>query len=385
MILLLALAAQSAPGVDDMAVQKAVDAGVAWLRTAPSPAVGFAKIDDSAELILLTLVHAGVPVTDGKGKELLDHLLARELERTYEAALQAMVLEEIDRVKYQPRIAQCAQFLVDNQGENGQWSYGEPSEFAKQVPPPKDVATGGKGVLDFGGGKSSGKPKVVRKVVVRKMKPGPAVGDNSNSQYAALGLRACHDAGVVLPKDVLERARRWWQASQHPPGGADKNAVASGAGGGVRGWCYNRTDVCAKTHQPYGSMTAGAVGALVILDHLLGVDWRRDAAVQAGLNWLTARWSVSENPGPTELRADPKTELYYYLYAIERLGMLSGLEKIGPHFWYADGAKAILAAQRKDGSWDDGVDRSAATWDTCFAILFLKKATRPMVASGGGR
>ena len=40
-------------------------------------------------------------------------------EATYIVALQAVVLEEIDRVKYQWRIYKCAQFLIDNQGATG--------------------------------------------------------------------------------------------------------------------------------------------------------------------------------------------------------------------------------------------------------------------------
>jgi hypothetical protein len=370
--------------VDEVKVDQAIRRGVDFLRAAPSPAVGFAKIDDSDELILLTFIHAGVPETDAKFQSLLKKVSERELQRTYEAVLQAMIFEELDRVKHQGRIAQCAQFLADNQCANGQWSYGEPTAFAKEAPPSQDVATSAKkagGVLDFGEAGPRAKPKVVKRVAVRKMKPGPEKGDNSNSQYAALGLRACADAGVTVPKEVLDLARKWWQTSQHPEDGKDKGAVASGEGGGIRGWCYHRTDVCAKNHRPYGSMTAGGTGALAIYDHLLGIDWRKDAAVRAGMNWLGARWTVTENPGPTELEEGAKVELYYYLYAVERLGMLCGLEKISGRDWYPEGAKAILEAQRKDGSWDDGAARSCATWDTCFAILFLKKATRALVAS----
>jgi hypothetical protein len=380
-ILALLLFAQA---VDEVKVDQAIKKGVEFLRSAPSPAVGFAKIDDSDELILLTYIHAGVPETDAKFKALLDKVSQRILQRTYEAVLQAMIFEELDRVKHQGRIAQCAQFLADNQCANGQWSYGEPTEFAKDVPPATDVATSAKkagGVLDFGGTGPKAKPKVTKKIAIRKMKEGPAKGDNSNSQYAALGLRACADAGVTVPKEVLELARKWWQTSQHPEDGKDKGAVASGEGGGIRGWCYNRTDVCARNHRTYGSMTAGGTGALVIYNHLLGVDWRKDPAVRAGMNWLGTRWSVSENPGPTELEEGAKVELYYYLYAVERLGMLCGLEKISGRDWYPEGAKAILAVQRNDGSWDDGAARSNATWDTCFSILFLKKATRALVAS----
>jgi hypothetical protein len=287
-------------------------------------------------------------------------------------------------VKWQPRIAQCAQFLADNQATNGQWSYGEPSAFVQEVPPSKDVASAGgreKGAIDFGATKS--KPKVVKKVTVKKQKPGPEKGDNSNSQYAALGLRACHDAGVVVPKEILELARKWWHDSRHPEGGKD-GAVASGESGPARGWCYNRTDVCAKEHRPYGAMTAGAVGALAIYDHILGIDFKKDPAAKGGLAWLGASWSVTTNPGPTELEGGDKSELFYYLYAVERLGMLTGTEKIGGKDWYAEGAKFLLEAQKESGAWDDGVARSTPTWDTCFAILFLKKATRA-IATGGGK
>jgi len=384
MTLLLALLAQAQP-VDEFKVDQAIQRGVGFLRSAPSPAVEFAKIDDSDELILLTFIHAGVPGTDAKFQELLKKVSGRTLERTYEAVLQAMIFEELDRVKHQPRIAQCARFLADNQCANGQWSYGEPTEFANDAPQGEDVATSGEGADPKSSTPAApvpgAKPKVVKRVAVRKMKPGPEKGDNSNSQYAALGLRACHDAGVTVPREVLERARKWWTSSQHPEDGKDKNAVASGVGGGIRGWCYNRTDVCEKTHRPYGSMTAGGTGALVIYDHLLGIDWRKDPAMRAGLNWLATRWTVTKNPGPTELQAAGETELYYYLYAVERLGLLCGLKKIGGHGWYEEGAQAILGAQREDGSWDDGVSRSCATWDTCFAILFLKRATRPLVAT----
>ena len=38
-----------------------------------------------------------------------------------------MCLEEIDRAKYQPQIALCGQFLLDNIKANGGFSYGDPT------------------------------------------------------------------------------------------------------------------------------------------------------------------------------------------------------------------------------------------------------------------
>ena len=46
-----------------------------------------------------------------------------------------------------------------------------------------------------------------------------------------------------------------------------------------------------------------------------------------------------------------------------------------------EGALQLLARQRDDGGWDEqGANR---TCGTCFALLFLKKATQPL--SGGAQ
>ncbi len=72
------------------------------------------------------------------------------------------------------------------------------------------------------------------------------------------------------------------------------------------------------------------------------------------------------------------------MYAVERAGMLYGTDTFGSD-WYITGAKAILATQNKNGSWGkrEADNKAQDVWKTCFAILFLKKATR-MIATGGG-
>src|SRR5438876_6064766 len=129
------------------------------------------------------------------------------MKRTYKVALLAMCLEEIDRVKYQDKIAQCAQFLVDTQCKNGQWSYGQKIDSLKDVavgpPAPKDTASVG-----------AGKPRpALKKVTIKKTADGPEAGDNSNSQYAALALRACHDAGIAIPDATIAAAVKGWKES----------------------------------------------------------------------------------------------------------------------------------------------------------------------------
>jgi hypothetical protein len=385
---LLAAFAQD-PKVDQTRIDAAVKKGVAWLKTAKTPAVSFAKIDDSFELVLLTFVHAGVPESDEKYQDYLKKMLEGPLERTYKVVLQAMILEEIDRVKHQPRIAQCAQFLVDNQCVNGQWSYGEPSAYVKELPPSKDVASAPQqprnAARDFGTPGKKEKPKVRSKIPVKKMKDGPATGDNSNSQYAALGLRACHDSGIVLPQEVVQHARKWWIESQNDSGGDKGVATGGEVSGPPRGWCYSKASVCDKKHHPYASMTAGAVGALAIYNFILDLDRKKDQAIRSGTAWLNAHWSVTGNEGPAEFAATPAAEYYYFLYALERAGMLLDTPTIGKHDWYGEGATKLLDDQKGDGSWVAGGGRSNSTWDTCYAILFLKKATQRLEVASEDR
>jgi hypothetical protein len=132
-------------------------------------------------------------------------------------------------------------------------------------------------------------------------------------------------------------------------------------------------------------MTAGAVCSLMIYDHLLGADWKKDVNVRLGLNWMTIHHSVVRNHNMSQSfktvnggTTPPETYLYYSLYALERVGVISGQEKLGRHAWYADGAKSILGRQKADGSWKEASESTEAVWDTCFAILFLKRATRPL-------
>jgi hypothetical protein len=387
-VLLLFLAAgpawalQDADPVLQSKIDDAIRRGVEYLKKAESIVAWEAFGANSDELILLTLVHAGVSSKDATYQALLQRILAVDLKRTYNVALQAMVLEEIDRVRYQDRIWQCAQFLLDNQCANGQWSYGDPTPAVQNMPTPvkaKEVASvpvGG--ARDFAAAsEKKAKPKVVRFIPVQKTKAGPASGDNSNSQYAALGLRACSESGIRIPRDVLALARKWWIDSQHS--GDGKGKVATGPGGAEpRGWCYDVKD----GHPTYGSMSAGALASVAIYTHLLDMDVKRDPAIASGLSWLTAHFTVTENFGPPEHRPAGTAEfVYYYLYALERAGILCGTEVMGTHRWYPEGATFLVEKQSPDGQWEHGGEWNKPVWNTCFAILFLKRATRPLVAS----
>ena len=336
---LTAQQAKNPPEIDPAKVDLAIKAGVGFLRTKMAKLNGTNK--NFPELVLLTLVHAGVGKGDALYETLLKTVLDAPLETTYRVALQAVALEEIDRATHQKRIFQCAQFLVDNQCGNGQWSYGEPTAYPEPVPSPDlDITTG-----DPAPGQ---KPPVKQKYPVKRQREGPDHGDNSNAQYAALGLRACHDSGILLPKDVAQRAALWWRETQGAKGG----------------WSYGP-----KNNSSYGSMTAGAISALTLCDYLLDFDWKKDTSIAAGLTWLRDNFTVAENPGRHA------THHYYYLYALERAARITDTPKFGKADWYYEGARFLIENQINDGSWERRVA------DTCFAVLFLRRATRPLVAS----
>jgi hypothetical protein len=376
--------AQASPEVDLKRVDAAIHRGLEFLRKANSQGMEVFSIPNCDELILFTLLQAGVSKKDPVFQKYLKNMTSTPLLRTYSVALQAMALEELDRVKYQGRIYECAQFLVDTQCVNGQWTYGGPPPVLDPLPNPPVGSTPSERPKKDAAPDKRMKPKVVQTIPVKRTRSGPDEGDNSNSQYAALGLRACGDAGLIIPKETLVRAADWLRKAQH----ADKKgaAVATGEGGLSRGWCYfdgkgmvNGQSCLTICPEPIYSMTLGSVGSLVIYDSLLDIDWKKDASIRSGINWITDHFMVHGNPGITQMKPAPlDTYLYYSLYALERAGVFCATETFGRHEWYREGANFILGKQRADGSWLEPTPSNHAVWDTCFAILFLKRATRPI-------
>lgn len=364
------------PKVDQQKVDEAIEKGCKWLVSQPvsltNPFKGGKRHQAESqqaylELAALTLAHSGLyPEDDPKMKELLDVMLKKEIESTYTAALQAMALQKIDPKKYQFRIAQCAQFLVDNQADNGQWDYGEKTKL-DDIKPPKEEPT----VSTEGNAKKPAKKNsagsTTAKITITRRRKGPPSGDNSNSQYAALGLRACLDAGVVVDPEILKKARDWWVKAQNTDGGWGYNDSGTRDPGAAN----VETGV---SNNSYGSMTVGAVGATCIMKHYLGEKFNNDATILRGVDWIGKNYSVRKNPNKTGFA------FLYYLYGLERAGILFGTEKFADHEWYPDGAAMLLETQRADGAWitQDALVMSGIP-DTCFAILFLRRGTVPLI------
>lgn len=366
---LLAFAPQD---VDQAKVDEAIQKGAAFLTKKYAKEFDETSWNSCLELVMLTLSHAKVPADDPVFVKGLEKLEKTRLLFTYRVSALAMALQRIDPRKYQDKIAHCAQWLVDTQLPEGEWGYPDtlktPEEYPKAVevdspkPAPKVEKPDAKGT-------QAG--VAIRRSPMTKSLNLKARGDISNSQFAVLGLKACADAGIDIPKATWEGALRYFVKTQNQDGG----------------WGYYFNGMKDRS---YASMTSAGVCSVAICRAGLGLkEPLRAPQVQVGLGWLAQNFKADENAFATKSHvADPERWLYYYLYSIERAGRIAGVEVMGGKKWYPIGAKYLLEQQKADGSWWTGLDgvqwKQAGdihTADTCFAILFLTKATPPLTIS----
>jgi len=162
--------------------------------------------------------------------------------------------------------------------------------------------------------------------------------------------------------------------------GAEKKKIKA------RAWCYmyNDTENMAWRTTYTGSMTTSGVASLLICKAALEENRavsksymeKINSAIRDGCGWLAHKWTVSSNPSSGGYRLHK----CYYLYGLERVGMLGLIPRFGKHYWYDEGVKEWLRTQKDDGSWDaGGQGTSGPVPDTCWGILFLKRATTPLV------
>jgi hypothetical protein len=220
--------------------------------------------------------------------------------------------------------------------------------------------------------------------------------DTSIQQYGLLGLDAAALCRVALPPTVFAAAGRHLLAVQAPADGRSvglalvtHRELADAAGGPpprpkpvrtkARGFGYRDAD-----DPPYGGLTAAGITGLVLartgLSNAGGrpgeAEERLDEAIRAGFAWLAAEFTVRSNPG---FVGRAHSHWYYWLYGLERACELAGIAWIDGRDWYYEGALQLLAQQQPNGSFRAGEGDELLLDATCFAVLFLKKATLPVV------
>jgi len=308
--LVLAAPANAQGGVTQDAIDAAIDRGVCYLLPRQLEDGGWSfwggqQRVGSTALVVYTLLKSGVD-PDHEAIQRAIHRLAREnVATTYDAACLAMALAAHDPRAHREWLEEIVSRLIAWQ--DGSWGYPSSSH------------------------------------------------DLSNTQYAALGLRAAVLAGIEVPDMV------WFDLAKE---------LERYQNGGGYGYHHNQ--------QPTGSMTAAGVGTLAICDGMM----TRSGALTSnqgkaflekrtrGLEWLGEHFSVTENPGSGAW-------LHYYLYGLERVGALAGVTLMGEHDWYREGATQLVITQSEAGSWAQRSGLGDGTTQTCFALLFLNRATRP--------
>jgi hypothetical protein len=215
--------------------------------------------------------------------------------------------------------------------------------------------------------------------------------DLSNTQYALLGLRAAGRCGIKVPSSVYLSALKFLLAHQERFGRPvlfEANEVRGDykivwkEKALARGFRY-----ADERHPVSGSMTTAGLAGLIICNEALWSSRRyvgkRRAAARKGIRdamaWMQTWFSVKANPlEPPKGRIGPTSTNswhYYYLYGLERAGILARVRWFGEFDWYFDGALYLISQQARTGAWPRG---RGMFNETCFALLFLKRATSRM-------
>ena len=222
--------------------------------------------------------------------------------------------------------------------------------------------------------------------------------DLSTTQFVLLALRAASQAGyplerrMFLPDKVVSGGRGSGSSFQRNPVPDGKTVWERTAGYVMN--CQNSDGGFRYQIQPSkstGSMTACGVASLVICkeqielvnrarkkqkseDPQLTMPEGIDEAIERGKEWLDKNFVVGENPGAGHH--------YYYLYGVERVGDLTGRKEFAGKDWYVRGARLLIPKQAANGAWTDATAYPPRdVLGTCFALLFLKRATPPVVTS----
>jgi hypothetical protein len=275
----------------------------------------------ATSLALLALLTAGENPKSEAIQNGLRYLRTIKPSHTYTVALQTMAFAQAGEAEDRQRIQRNVRWLIEAQQATG-WSY---------------TKAGGT--------------------------------DNSNTQYAVLGLHAGIEAGVEVDKAALERIRKYMLTSQ--------------SGGG---WSYK------SGGRPSMTMTCAGLCNLMItgmdLDvskqHMEGgviVDcgkYDENRPVADALRLLGAHFPAEIHAGNAQHDLNETSFPFYCLYGIERTGRLTGRRFFGGHDWYEIGCRYLVASQ-KDGYWHGSGMDGPPVVATSFSLLFLAKGRTPVL------
>ena len=356
---------KSYPAEFRASVQQAIVRAANWLLTHQKDDGSWGWHADAvypmgpSALATLALIKAGIPLGHPKMERAFAYLRRQPLVKTYEVAILLMVLD----AKYDPIPDPFAKEEVDRYGNRV-----VPDPCGAQISK-EDLAWMKSGVEFLVKHQSGGHWRY----------PSEGSYDLSNTQYALLGLKAASRCGIKIPANVWTDSLTFLLRTQEATG-QPVDVRANEVRGEYR---IEWTEKAAARGFRYvaegppklpvtGSMTtAGAAGLMICQSELwksrkFTAEQRAETrtAIRDALAWMQANFRVEVNPGMG------MSNHYYYLYGLERMGILAHTRFIGPIDWYSDGAEFLLEEQDAPGSWEKG-----DVVETCFGLLFLKRSS----------
>jgi hypothetical protein len=379
----LALAAPAA-AIDQETIDKSVQRGVAALRQGQDGNGAWHYSQDAGMTALagLTLLECDAPANDKAVMAAAAFIRKSAIteHQTYSLALSILFLERLGDPADLPLIQSMAVRLMGGQTRAGGWTYDCPA------PSPREQERLGKIVQGQGGelvgrrelpkpreGKRDPKdlPVEVQQEIVdmaRRAAPPAVPGDNSNTQFATLALWVARRRGMPA-EAALAAVEKRFRASQHADGGwsydyrgpggvgrADSAATMTAAGL----LCIAVSDATANDAADNKEKPARDVGqdknlraGLAVLGHVIGHPIAKQR--ELGLPGV-----IPQVGGQS----------YYFFWSLERVCVAMDLRTIGGKDWHQWGAEIVVANQQADGTWKGGFGPA----DTCFALLFLRRA-----------
>jgi hypothetical protein len=183
---------------------------------------------------------------------------------------------------------------------------------------------------------------------------------HSRSQYGVLGVWAAEQfGGIEIKLDYWQMIEEGWIRNQYETGG----------------WSYQH-----PKHSPHPEtpgMTAAGIATLFITQDYLhgneGINCKGNVtnpAIERGLKWISANFD--------KVATDTKYNRDFpliSLYAIERIGVASGIKYFNNIDWYQKGADWLIKNQKPTGDWTNDYHIPG----TAFAVLFLVRGRAPVV------
>jgi hypothetical protein len=187
--------------------------------------------------------------------------------------------------------------------------------------------------------------------------------DNSNTQFALLALWAARRHGVPLDRSFHLLVRRFVTSQNADGGWGYHYRFGGGEGGSPAMTCVGLIGMAVGHGLAHDPQVKGPLAAAAR-------KLAKDERVVKGFTALSRH--IGE---PTRQWQNLRQPNLYFMWSVERVGVLYQLRNIGKKDWYHWGAEILVANQHPQGQWDKGGYWAATpAIDTCLALLYLKQA-----------